>query len=167
MKPAIALIMPARLLASQSSSTLSLSKSDAKYVTKSAQGLMSELKLGALAQEGAGYQRVKDFGKQMVTEHGKDVQELKGLAAQKQVQLPQSMNEDQRKGAEKHSKLPGKAVDREYVKYEVEDRRENIKDQKEQMTKMADPDLKHFAGKGLETVTGHKQKIDALQAEVK
>lgn len=167
MKPVIALMMLAGLLASQSSSAASVSKSDVKYVTKSAQGLMSELKLGALAQERAGDQRVKDFGKQMVTDHGKDMEELKGLAAQKHVQLPQAMNQEQRKEAQKLSKLSGKEFDREYVKYEVKDHREDIKDQKEQIKKTTDPELKQFASKELETVTGHEQKVDALQAQIK
>jgi putative membrane protein len=167
MKPVIALTLLAGLLAAQSSSAASLSKSDVKYVTKAAQGFMSELKLGALAQERADDQGVKDFGKQMVTDHGKDMEELKGVAVQKHVQLQQTMNQEQRKEAEKLSKLSGKEFDREYVKYEVKDHREDIKDQKEQIKKTSDSELKQFASKELETVTGHKQKIDALQARIK
>lgn len=167
MKPVIAMTMLSGLLAAQLSSAASLSKSDVKYVTKAAQGFISELKLGALAQERADDQSVKDFGKQMVTDHGKDMEELKGIAAQKHVQLPQAMNQEQRKEAEKLSKLSGKAFDREYVKYELKDHHEDIKDQKEQIKKTADSELKQFASKELETVTGHEQKIDTLQAQIK
>lgn len=167
MKPVIGVMMLAGVLASQSSNAASLSKSDVKYVTESAQGFMSELKLGALAQERAGDERVKEFGKQMVTDHGKDLEELKRIAAQKQVQLPQTMNEEQLEEANKLSNLSGKEFDREYVKYEVKDHGKDIKDQKKEMKKTADPELKQFAGKELETVTGHKQKIDALKAQIK
>ena len=41
---------------------------------------MFELKTGAVAQERAGDQR--DFGNQMVTDHGKNMEELRGLEAQ-------------------------------------------------------------------------------------
>jgi putative membrane protein len=167
MKPLVASMMLAGLFASQWSNAASLSKNDVKYVTKSAQGLMSELKLGALAQERAGDQRVKDFGKQMVTDHGKDMEELKGLAAQKHVQLPPTMNQEQVKEARKLGKLSGKEFDKEYVKYEVKDHREDIADQKKETEKTDDSELKKFASKELETVTGHKQKVDALQAQIK
>lgn len=167
MKKVVGLMMVAGLFASQSGSAASLSKSDVKYVTQSAQGLMSELKLGALAQERAGDQRVKDFGKQMVTDHGNDLQELKRLAAQKRVRLPHTMNHDQLKEADKLNKLSGKEFDREYVNYEVKDHRGDIQDQHGEISKTADPELKQFASKELETVSGHKQKIDALQAQIK
>jgi putative membrane protein len=167
MKPVIGMMMLAGLLASQSSNAASLSKDDEKYLAETAQGLMSELKLGALAQERAGDQRVKDFGKQMVTDHGKDLQELKDIAAKKQVRLPEEMDEDQRKEADKLGKLTGKAFDREYVNYETKDHRADIKEQKEEADKTADPDLKQFATKALATVTGHKHKVDALRAHVK
>ena len=167
MRSLMVLMMLAGPLAAQSGSAASLSKDDVKYATKSAQGFMSELKLGALAQERADDQRVKDFGKQMVTDHGKDMEELKGIASQKQIQLPQAMNQEQLKEAQKLSKLSGKAFDREYVKYEAKDHREDIKDQKGQLKKTADPELKQFASKELETVTGHKQKIDVIQAQIK
>lgn len=77
------------------------------------------------------------------------------------------MNKEQRKEAEKLSKLSGKAFDQEYVKYEAKDHREDIKDQKEQIKKTTDPELKQFASKELETVTGHKQEIDVIQAQIK
>ena len=128
---------------------------------------MSELKPGVFTQARADDQRVKDFGKQMVTDHGRDMEELKGIASQKQIQLPQAMNQEQLKEAEKLSQLSGKALDREYVKYEAKDHREDMKDQKGQIKKTPDPELKHFASRELEAVTGHKQKIDVIQGEIK
>lgn len=162
MKPMIGWMMLAGMLVAQPGSAASLDKDDMKYVTETAQGLMSELKLGALAQERAADPRVKDFGKQMVTDHGKDLEELKALAAKKRIALPRTMDADQRKEADKLGKLSGKDFDREYVKYETKDHRDDIKEQKEEADKTADPDLKAFAGKALATVTGHKEKIDAL-----
>jgi putative membrane protein len=159
----IGLMMLAALLASQPGRAAPPDKSDVKYVTETAQGLMSELKLGALAQQRASDPRVKDFGRQMVTDHGKDLEELKALAAKKGIALPQAMDADQRKEAAKLGKLSGKAFDREYVRYETKDHRDDIKEQKEEAGKTADPDLKAFAGKALATVTAHKEKIDGLQ----
>lgn len=65
MKAVIKVLMLAGLLASRLSNAANLSKIDVKYITGSAQGLMSELKLGALAQERASDQQVKNFGKHL------------------------------------------------------------------------------------------------------
>jgi putative membrane protein len=159
--------MLAGLAAPGLSQAADLSKSDLKYMTGSAQGLMSELKLGAMAEQRASDEGVRKFGKQMVTDHGKDLQELQQLAKQKQVKLPESLNADQSREAGKLEKLSGKDFDREYVKYEVKDHKDDIKEQKETLKKTHDPELKQFAGKELDTVTGHKKTVDALQARIK
>jgi putative membrane protein len=159
--------MLAGLAAPFSSQAADLSKRDQKYMSDSAQGLMSELKLGAMAEQRAGDEGVRNFGKQMVADHGKDLQELQRLAKEKQVKLPETLNEDQSKEAAKLEKLSGKDFDREYVKYEVKDHKEDIKEQKEVLKKTRDPELKNFASKELDTVTGHKKTVDALHARIK
>lgn len=170
MKPTISklrLVLLASLVAAQASHAAAVGKDDAKYVTESAQGLMSELKLGAMAQERAGDARVKAFGQQMVTDHGKDMQALKALAAQKGVALPDDMNDEQRKEAAKLGKLSGAAFDREYLQFETKDHREDIKEHKKQARVTRDADLKKFASEELATVTAHKQHVDLLRAQIK
>jgi len=167
MKPFIGLVMLAGLAFPCLSEAADLTKSDQKYMTESAQGLMSELKLGAMAEQRASDEGVRKFGKQMVADHGKDLQELKQLAQQKQVKLPDTLNDDQSKEAAKLDKLSGKDFDREYVKYEIKDHKDDIKEQKEVLKKTHDPELKKFASKELDTVTGHKKTVDALQARLK
>jgi putative membrane protein len=167
MKRFLGLMMLAGLAAPCLGQAADLSKSDLKYMSESAQGLMSELKLGTMAEQRASDQGVKDFGKQMVADHGKDLQELQQLAKQKQVKLPETMSDEQTKEASKLEKLSGKDFDREYVKYELKDHKDDIKEQKEVMKKTRDPELKQFASKELETVTGHKKTVDALHARIK
>jgi len=167
MKPLIGLMMLAGLAAPCLGQAADLSKSDLKYMTESAQGLQSELKLGAMAEQRAGDEGVRNFGKQMVADHGKDLQELQRLAKQKQVKLPDTLNADQSREAGKLEKLSGKDFDREYVKYEIKDHKEDIKEQKEVLKKTHDPELKNFADKELDTVTGHKKTVDALQARIR
>ena len=167
MKRFLGLTMLAALAAPCLGQAAELSKSDLKYMTESAHGLVSELKLGAMAEQRAGDEGVKNFGKQMVADHGKDLQALQELAKQKQVKLPDTMNAEQSKEAAKLEKLSGKAFDREYVKYEAKDHKDDIKEQKELIKKTRDPELKQFASKELDTVTGHKKTVDALQARIK
>ncbi|MFL6673258.1 MAG: DUF4142 domain-containing protein [Massilia sp.] len=167
MKAKIALMIAAAAAVPHLSSAAEPGKKDSKYMTESAQGLMSEVKLGDMAQQRGQDERVKAFGKQMVDEHGKDLQNLRQLATQKNVTLPETLNDDQSKEAEKLGKLSGKDFDKEYLKYEAKDHAHDIKEQGEQMKKTADPDLKKFASAEYETVTKHKKAVDALRAQLK
>ena len=144
-----------------------LSHKDEKYMTKTAHGLISEVAMGEMAQKNAADERVKQFGKRMVDDHGKELADLKQLASQKKVALPDAMDHGQKKEFDKLGKLSGKDFDKEYVKYEVEDHRDDIREQKEALDKKLDPALKQFAKDELATVTGHKQKIDALEAALR
>lgn len=158
-------ILLAGLVVSQAS--IAASTSDVKYVSESAQGLMSEVTLGTLAQDHAGDPRVKDFGRQMVNDHGKDLERLKALAMKMNTELPRTTNRDQQKESDKLGKMSGKAFDQEYVKYEVKDHRDDIKKQNKELKKTTDPDLRQFAEAELATVTAHKHAVDSLQDRIK
>lgn len=143
-----------------------LNKKDSKYLHDTAQGLMSEVKLGDMAQKQAQDDRVKQFGKRMVGDHGKELDELKQLASQKNVTLPAAPNKDQSKEADKLSKLSNKAFDKEYVKYEAKDHKQDVKDQGKEMKQAADADVKKFAAASYKTVSMHKKVVDELHAQV-
>ena len=143
-----------------------LTSKDHKYFTETAEGLMAEIQLGKMAEKQAQDDRVKQFGKRMVEDHGKDLQELKQLANQKNVTLPDSPNHEQTREADKLEQLSGKAFDREYVKYEAMDHKKDVKDQGKEMKGATDPDLKKFATVAHETVVTHRKIVDDLQAKI-
>lgn len=143
-----------------------LNKKDSKYMNDTAQGLMSEVKMGEMAQKQTQDDRVKQFGKRMVDDHGKELDELKQLATRKNVTLPDAPNKEQSAEADKLSKLSGKEFDKEYVKYEVKDHKEDVKDQGKEMKHAADPDVKKFAAASYKTVSMHKKVVDGLHARI-
>lgn len=139
-----------------------LSRKDEKYMTKTAHGLISEVAMGEMAEKNAADERVKQFGKRMVDDHGKELADLKQLASQKKMALPDAMDHGQKKEFDKLGKLSGKDFDKEYVKYEAKDHKEDVEDQGKEMKVTSDPDLKKFATASYETVSKHKESIDAL-----
>jgi putative membrane protein len=143
-----------------------LDRQDKKFMSEMAQGLMSEVKLGEMAEKQGQDQRVKEFGKRMVEDHGRDLQELKRLASQKNVTLPDAPNKEQRAEAAKLSKLSGKDFDKEYVKYEVKDHQHDVEETGKEIKTTTDPDLKKFASAEHDTVSTHKKLVDELQARV-
>jgi putative membrane protein len=143
-----------------------LDKKDAEYLQKSAQGTMSEVKMGEMAQKQAGDERVKQFGKRMVDDHGKDLQTIKQLASQKHVTLPDVPNKEQSKEADKLARLSGADFDKEYVKYEMKDHKDDVKENAKTMRMAHDPDVKNFASAEYKTVSAHKQEIDDIHAKL-
>jgi putative membrane protein len=160
------IVAAAALSMAQLAGAAELNKQDSKFVNDTAQGLMSEVKLGEMAQKQGQDERVKQFGKRMVDDHGKALDELKQLASQKNVTLPDAMNKDQSKEADKLSKLSGKDFDKEYIAYEAKDHKKDVKDAGKEMKKAADPDLKKFASASYKTVSEHKKIVDDLHAQL-
>src|SRR5712671_1113768 len=65
------------------------SATDSTFMKKAADGGMAEVELGQLAVQKASSSDVKAFGQRMVDDHGKANEQLKQLAAEKHVDLPQ------------------------------------------------------------------------------
>ncbi|HEY4651370.1 MAG TPA: DUF4142 domain-containing protein, partial [Pontibacter sp.] len=92
-----------------------------EFMTEAASGGMMEVELGNLAQQKGQSKEVKDFGRMMVTDHTKANEELKALAAQKNITLPTAMGEDHQEHVREVSKKTGADFDKAYMKLMVED----------------------------------------------
>jgi predicted outer membrane protein len=87
------------------------SKKETEYLQKSMQGAVFEVKMGEMAQEHAADERVKQFGKRMVDDHGKELQNIRQLASHKHGTLPGAPNKEQSDEADKLAKLSGTDLD--------------------------------------------------------
>ena len=154
------------LLLSHAAIAADLKKEDADYLKKTAQGLIAEVELGKMAEKQATDARVKEFGKRMVDDHGKDLQNIKQLASQKNLTLPDSPDKDQRKEADKLAKLSGADFDKEYVNYEAKDHKEDVDESGKTMKKTKDADVKAFASASYQTVSQHKKIVDDLKTQL-
>jgi len=102
-----------------------------------------------------------------VHDHGKDLQNIRQLASQKHVTLPDAPNKEQSKEADKLAKLSGADFDKEYVKYEMKDHKDDVKETvRPSMEKALDPDVKKFASAEYKTVSAHKKEIDNIHAQL-
>ncbi len=82
---------------SMSGPGIAVVEDDAKFVVEAANGGMSEVEFGKLAQQKATNAKVKEFAEMMVMDHTKANEELKALAKAKNVTLPDSLNADSKK----------------------------------------------------------------------
>ncbi|RIV23484.1 DUF4142 domain-containing protein [Fibrisoma montanum] len=132
------------------------------FAVKAANGGLLEVELGRLAQEKAQNADVKAFGAMMVEEHQKANQELKALAAQKNITLPTTLGEDAQKHVDELSRLSGAEFDKKYIDLMVEDHEEDVKLFKEAADDADDADMKAFAAKTLPTLQKHLERVTTL-----
>lgn len=148
------------------SGTAMIDENTKNFVTAAATGGMMEVELGNMAAQKAKSQPVKDFGKMMVDDHTKANDNLKNLASQKNIDLPASITEDQRKEIDKLSKKTGAEFDKSYVDMMVEDHKKDIADFKKAEGTVSDNDIKNFITNTLPTLQKHLDAIQALKAKM-
>ena len=129
--------------------------SDQTWVTQTAMGGMAEVELSKLAQQKASAADVKTFAQRMVDDHSKASDELKSIAAKKNITLPGDMDAKHKAVSDRLSKLTGAAFDRAYMQAMVADHTKAVADFKRESQTGKDPDIKAFAAKHLPTIEDH------------
>jgi putative membrane protein len=118
---------------------------DADFAVAAADGGMLEVQLGQLAVSKGTTDAVKKFGQSMVDDHSKANNELKALAAQKNITLPSSLSDEKQKKYNDLSEKTGAEFDKAYAKFMVEDHKEDIDAFKKEAENGKDADLKSWA----------------------
>lgn len=139
------------------------SNPDQTFVNDVALDGMTEVKLGELATKNGASAEVKDFGAQMVSDHGKANADLIALAAKKGWKVPTELDSSHQKTVDKFSKLTGSDFDKDYVKDMVDDHEKDTKNVRDSIPKLKDSDLKTWAQGALDVMEGHLKKIQAIK----
>jgi putative membrane protein len=142
-------------------------QADTAFAHKAAVGGMAEVELGKMAAEKGNDPKVKDFGNMMVTDHGKANDELKRIAASKNMELPAALDAKHQQLSDSLGKLSGKAFDRAYVNAMVEGHQQTLELLQSEAANGTDADLKAFAAKTAPVVQMHLTKIQQVQNGLK
>jgi putative membrane protein len=152
---------------SRSSSTSSgkkLSWSDRHFVTKAADGGMSEVQLGQLAAQKASNPDVRAFGQKLVQDHSVVNSELMSLANNKNVKIDKDETKD--RTYRRLSKASGEDFDREFVEHAIDDHEKDIKMFEKAANDAKDPDVRNFASKHLADLREHLATAQRLQQSI-
>ncbi len=136
---------------------------DTSFLDEAAQGGMMMVQLGKMAEKKAHLKEIKDFGNMMVTDHSKAGDELKSLARQNNINLPDSLNEDKKDKIQDMEKLSGRKFDKEYVDMMVDDHQNDVSKFKDESQNAASPEVRQFAAKVLPTLQKHLDKIQEIK----
>ncbi|TLV01461.1 DUF4142 domain-containing protein [Dyadobacter luticola] len=147
---------------SGSDTTAAAAEGDADFAVKAANGGMAEVALSKIAEEKATDPKVKDFAKQMVTDHTKANDELKALAASKNITLPSAPNEEKQKAAADLGSKSGKDFDKAYVSQMKKDHDETVKLFEDAQKDLKDAELKAFVDKTLPVIKAHAEHAKSL-----
>lgn len=141
----------------------SLAKADKVFILAAAQGGMTEVKLGELAAQNGMRDDVKAFGQMMVKDHTAINDDLKTLAVQKGVTLPDSLDAKHQRMVDKMAALTGSAFDHAYIKRMIKAHTGDAKAFKAEAAATKDEDIKSFVDKAIPVVEDHLMRVTAMK----
>jgi len=136
---------------------------DSQYLVEAAETDLKEIEIGKLAQQKGIDAEVKAFGKILVEDHTKSYNELKTLAAAKNISLPLVITE---KGKEKYNDLNEKTgidFDKKFADMMVDGHKKGIDNAEKASEKAADEEIRVWASKKLASLNGHLQHAETLK----
>ncbi|MEX2595062.1 MAG: DUF4142 domain-containing protein [Anditalea sp.] len=150
----------------QSGDTGMLQNDDSDFAVKAANAGMAEVSAGEIAQEKAQDQRVKDFAAMMVQDHTKANEELKSIAANKNITLPAAAGEDHQEQIADLNSYSGADFDKEYMGMMVDDHQKVIDLFEGAAEDIEDAELRAFAEKNLPVLRKHLEQAQALEEDI-
>ncbi len=152
----------------QDSAGAKAATADALFMRTAAIDGLAEVEHGRLATQNAAAADVKQFAQRMVDDHSKAGEELKALAADKQVTLPTELDQKHRAMQDKLAKLKGGAFDKAYMSHMVMAHQQAVALFQGEARAGKDSDAKAWAAKTLPVLQEHyKLARDVNAAMVK
>lgn len=144
------------------SGSISLNSNEADFMVEAANGGMTDVKLGELAQKSAHNQRVKDFAGMMVMDHSAAGNQLKSLASSKNITLPDSLSESSQEDLQDLSKTTGNDFDKAYMKMMLDDHQKDVKDFQDELNDVKNSDLHKWVSNTLPVLQKHLDSARAI-----
>ena len=140
---------------------------DADFLVDAAEINLAEIELGKLAQTKGTRSDVKELGKMMEDQHTKTFNELKDLAARKNITIPTTPTEENMDDYRKLSDKTGEDFDKEYADMMVKGHKDAIDKFEKFSTKAEDDEIKQWASATLPALRNHLGHAEACQEKAK
>lgn len=139
---------------------------DSDFMIAAANGGMMEVEAGKLAQSNGASQEVKDFGARMIADHTKAGEELKAMAAAKNVVLPASLGEEEQKHVNDMSTMKGAEFDKHYIDMMVNDHDKTVSMFEDASKDAKDQEVRAWAEKTLPVLKDHQTKVKQIKEKM-
>lgn len=134
-----------------------------EFAVEAANGGLAEVSASKVAQQKAQNQRVKDFAAMIIDDHTKANEELKSIAANKNITLPTAPGEDKQEDIADLNSKSGADFDKEYMNMMVSDHRNDIDQFEDAAENSEDPEIRAFAEKNLPVLRRHLKEAEAIE----
>ena len=124
---------------------------------------LTELQLGKLAAEKASSDSVRQFAQKVAEAQEKANAQLKQIAANFKIPVPDEVDPKHASRVDKLSKLSGEEFDKAYVKDELKEREHNDRDFYMESMNGSNPALKDFAAKNRTAMEDQIEQLKALE----
>lgn len=135
---------------------------DAKFLMDAIRDNMAEVKIGDYAENHAGSDVARDFGKMLGADHGKALKTHAALARSKKIAVPTEVTAEQGHTYDKLAKLSGAEFDRAFAQAMVAGHQKAIAAYEKEATSGRDPDIVALASDTLPTLREHLAHAQAL-----
>ena len=132
------------------------------FVTKVAISDMFEIRSSKLAAQ-KGNENVRAFAQQMITDHTKTSNELKGMVGKAKAKLPSAIDAEHQKKLDQLQKLSGDQFSQTYASMQVQAHEEAVKLFEAYSNGGDNAELKAWAAKTLPALKEHLQHAKALK----
>jgi putative membrane protein len=118
---------------------------DTKFMTAAASDGMMEVQAGKIAVQKGISQEVKEYGQQMIKDHSAANDQLKILAAQKNITLPGALGSRDQQKIDTLNKVDAKDFDKMYIEMMVKDHSADIDKFQSEVDHPSDNDVMKWA----------------------
>lgn len=140
---------------------------DANFAVKAADGGMFEVKVAQLALQKTSNADVTALAEMMIKDHSAANEELKALAARKNITLPDSVSSDRMDKYRDLEKKSGHDFDKAYVDMMVDDHDKDINAFDKESMGGNEKDIRDWAAQKLETLRHHYDMSKQTQDKIK
>src|ERR1700678_2110439 len=135
---------------------------DRMFVGKAMQGGLAEVQLGQLTLQKSNNPQVKEFAQRMIDDHTKLNEQMKPVAQQLGVTVPDQISKGDRKTIAKLQAHSGPAYDQAYIKDMVKDHKQDLSEFQMEASSGQDQTVKDAANQGSKVIAQHLQMAQQL-----
>lgn len=148
-------------------STTAVATNEANFLVEAANGGMTEVQAGQIAQEKATNDDVKKFAAKMVEDHTKLNDQLKSLASKLNVTIPSAINGNSQSMIDKLNNAKSVDFNKTYMDMIVEDHNKDVDFFQKTAANASNPEIHDFVTNALPILQSHQQMAKKIQASLK
>lgn len=132
------------------------------FMQQAAASDMFEIQTGEMATQKGSMNEIKTFGQQLINDHTLTSTELKALAQQKNVTLPQTLPQDKQTMKTRLEGLSGNAFDKEFATTQITAHQQAVALFEKAISDVNDAQVKSFAERHVGHLRMHLQEAQRL-----